>query len=892
LTGRKIPIVYNLSWFSKAVATKENPAGMPKGRTGGVISDQKTTPAIILYPVLATPEILVGNDNLEMLLLLKKDEGPEKLKLRITNQLKVSQGLDPEKKCPDRALFVDATGRFVGYSKDGWLNVKKLDFSPDDAISTASGRFSCFVEKHAYNLFVKAGYSTLYSVSMPNQVLQAGLGSGLSTVGEPHDQLIKSMLDKRSSWAKVNDKYYCFQTANYDLLHSVWDTSNPIQSYHPVFHYDDLKFANIAHLTDVHVAARQQALQKTIARVIDTWDSGTDVNLDYCPKIGSMVNSCSRVMWELLNKLTAKNPDILVIGGDLVDCLLSCYVDDKTSNDPHFDSGLPWRIWDVVGLGGNYTNFYKHGTDMIGFLTLLLNQIRSQSMPAYAITGNHDCYYLPYGLSPRLFASTIDKRANEGIPSDHNLTFYEAILAFGETFGELKSGLSSPFDPDMWDWFYTVYTPFADFSIELPKQSLVALGWGDREGILNDLPGTGQGFGHLGRSKDAISDEQLGLLITAIGKGKRTILTTHFTFVSYEADVPGNQGESDPRDIYISLIKDYNEYNSGCFQENREAVLKTRLVTARDVQIVLTGHSHRRAMYLADHVSTLKDRFGTLGRQSIKVLNFDFDQLSYAKSKYPDPMKCPVIVSDSGGTIPRYNYGGEFKGRGSDPPGGTYIGFDQTSGDLVHLEAVRSKVKPRVAVAVDYLNIQEKVTIIKSFESQYFSVDDERHGKVGSFIFTIKLTDKLPGFWIENLAFFVWTAKSAISWKRIVLMPPDVGGAPQAPRDASTEGNLFAIIQSEDVKAFTEDFSRAKERCLFFSMKFGKPLRPDIPGFDMPRYDFTSPWCGEFQLSKPKGKAGTAKYVFNRDRKVAEKPNFGWRRDYIGTTKYMEKGKP
>lgn len=100
VSARKIPTVYNLSWFSKAVATKENPAGMPKGQTGGVISDQKTTPAIILYPVLATPEILVGDDNLEMLLLLKKDEGPEKLKVRITNQLKISQGLDPEKKCP------------------------------------------------------------------------------------------------------------------------------------------------------------------------------------------------------------------------------------------------------------------------------------------------------------------------------------------------------------------------------------------------------------------------------------------------------------------------------------------------------------------------------------------------------------------------------------------------------------------------------------------------------------------------------------------------------------------------------------------------------------------------------------------------------------------------
>jgi hypothetical protein len=881
LRARKIPQVYNLSWFSKAVATKDNPGGMPKGQTGGVISDPKTTPAIILYPALATPEILVGDDRLEMLLLLKKDEGADRVKFRILNQLKISQGLDPEKKCPDRSLFVDASGRWQGYSKDPFLEVKKLDFSPDEAITTLSKKFSCFVEKHAYNLFVKAGYTVLYSVAMANTALKAGLGSGLSTVGEPHDQLIKAMLDKRSKWASVDGKYYCFQTADFDLLHSVWDKSNPIQSYHPVFHYDDLQFANIAHLTDVHVAARQQALQKSIARVIDTWDQGTDVNLDYCPRIGSMVNSCSRVMWELLTKLTAKNPDILVIGGDLVDCLLSCYVDDKIAGDPHFKAGLPWRIWEVVGLGDKYTDIYKHGTDMIGFLTLLLNHIRTNSMPAYSITGNHDCYYLPYGLSPRLFSSTIDKRANEGIPSDHNLTFYEAILAFGESYGELKSGYGSPFDPDMWDWFYTVYTPFADFSIELPKQSLVALGWGDGEGILNDFPGTGQGFGHLGRAKDAISDEQLGLLITAIGKGKRTILTTHFTFVSYEADVPGNLGESKPRDIYISLLKDYNDYNSGCFQQNRKPVLKTRLTTERDVQIVLTGHSHRRALYMANEVSSL-------GRESIKVLNFDFDQFQYAKNKYKDKMNSPIIVSDSGGTIPRYNYGGEFMGRGSDPPSGTYIGFDQSSGDLVHLEAVRSKLRPRVAVAVDYLNIQEKKTIIESFESQEFSLDDEKNGNVRSFIFTIKLTDRLPGFWVENLAFFLWTGKSAISWKRIVLLPPDVGGAPGPPSDASKDGNLFAIIQSEDVKAFSEEFSKAQDRSLFYSMKFGKPLRPDIPGFDMPRYDFTSPWCGEFHLSKPKGKAGTAKYVFERDRETAEKPNFGWRRDYIAT-KYKEK---
>jgi hypothetical protein len=850
-----------LSWFSKAVGTEVNPAPIPRGKTGGTISTQKRAGVVILYPALATPEILVGDtDKLEMLLLLQTDEGAERLKLRITNQLKISQGFDAEKKCPDRALFVDASGGLVGTPDDRKIEVKKMQFVADGAINTASGRFSCYVEKHAFRFFVNAGYTTLYSVSVSSKVLKAGLGTGLSAVGEPHDLLIKKLLDQRSSWAAVHGKYYCFNSANYDLLHSSWDITNPIQSYHPVYHYgaDELKFANIAHLTDVHVAARQQSLQRTVARVIDTWDRGTDSNRDYCPTIGSMVNSCSRVMWQLLDGLAAKHPDILLIGGDLVDCLRSCYVNEKTANDPSFRAGLPWRIWQAVGLGRNYTDYYKDGTDMIGFLTLLLNHMRAQSMPAYAITGNHDCYHLPYGISPRLLQSTIDHRANEGIPSDHNLTFYEAILAFGETYGELKSGYSSPFDTDMWDWFYMVFTPFCDFSVELPKQSLIGLGWGDREGIMNDLPGTGQNAGHLGRAKDAISDEQLEMVTTAIAKGKRLILMTHFTFVSYDYAVPVKQGESDPGDVYISLIKDYNKYNSGCFQKNRRDVLETHVLTKRDVQIVLTGHSHRRALYLAHELSTY-------GRRSIKTLHFDFDNFNYVKDQYPDDMKCPMIVSDSGGTIPRYNYGGEFKGRGSDTPSGTYIGFDQNSGDLAHLEAVRAKVKPRVAVAVDYLDIQEEVDVIEQFESQAFAIEDERNNHVSSFIFTIKITSELPGFWIENLAFFLKHDTEATAWKRIVLLPPS--GA------ASANSSQFAIIQSDDVQAFSAQFSKARERSLFLSMTFGQPRKKEFS-----RYDFTSPWCWEFQVDTGTPMPGYKTYIIQRDKERAEKPHFGWRR--------------
>src|SRR5262249_20107427 len=192
LSNRIKPAVYNLSWFSQALGTEANPAPMPRGKTGGTISTQKRRGVVILYPALATPEILVGDtDKLEMLLLLQTDEGADKLKLRITSQLKISQGFDAEKKCPDRALFVDASGGLVGTPDDRKIEVKKIQFVADAAIKTASGRFSCYVEKHSYRLFVNAGYTTLYSVSISSKVLKAGTGNrviGGGGTARPVDQ--------------------------------------------------------------------------------------------------------------------------------------------------------------------------------------------------------------------------------------------------------------------------------------------------------------------------------------------------------------------------------------------------------------------------------------------------------------------------------------------------------------------------------------------------------------------------------------------------------------------------------------------------------------------------------------------------------------------------------
>jgi hypothetical protein len=851
------PRVYNLSWFSKPPGTEEEPVVVARHNTS-TISAQKLIGVVILYPALATPEILVGNsDKLEILLLTQSALSEDKLRMRIRDQLKISLGLDPAKSSADRGLFVDGTGTEVGTIQERTIDIEAIPFGAKQLITTFSGRFSGYVDKRAYKIYSDAGYNTLYCVAMSSKVLAAAIGSSaLCSCGEPQDRIINKLLDKRSPWAKQKDnKYYCFGTGDDDVDHTRFDTSNPIQSYHPVFHYgqDDLKYANLGHLSDVHMAARQQVLKKTKARVIDYWDMGSDIELSNSPFIGDLINVCSKDMKQILHNLGQSAADILLIGGDLVDFLKSCYPSAAMAKD--IEKGIPSHIWKAVALGDKYTDNYKDAVDMIGFFGVLLSYCRQHSMPAYAVTGNHDCYWLPYGLSPRVRVSKLEKRANEGIPSDHNLTFYEAILAFGETYNVMKHmpSTGSPFKAELFDWFYMVFTPFTDYAIELPKQHLVAFGWGDREDLL-DTPLTGHGFGHLPRSKDGISNAQLGLLTTAIGKKKKVILMTHFTFVSYADEIPVDKGNTELGDVYISLIKKYNDYNLGTFEENRPTLFETHCAQKkRNIQVILTGHSHRRALYLVDHLDAS-------GRSSVKTRHFDFDSFEYAKATYPDIMEPAIIVSDSGGTIPRYNFSGEFNGRGSDPPSGTLVLFDQSTGAVSGIAAKRTDLcRPRVTVGLDYLDIQEKTDVIVKFESKPLLIDDEKKGKLTDITFVVQLNSDLAtkGLGIEKLAFFVKWLERDPAWRMI---------------DLNTKDSQTFTIQQKDIPTFRDYIAANRSRGNFLAMRFGKKL-VDLP----PRYDFNTPWCWEFQVDFDT--SGKNKwYKIERDKKRAEKPDFDWRR--------------
>jgi hypothetical protein len=843
------------------------------------LSDQKNIGVVILYPALATPEILVGqDDDLEVLLLTQTAYSEGELRMRIRNQLKISSGLDPRKQCANRALFVDQYGVEPGGSQNRAIKIENIPFGTDQPVQTASQRFSGYIDKRIYKIYSDAGYTTLYRVSMSNAVLEIAMGDcSLSACGEPQDLIINTVLNLRSPWAKQNgEKYYCFGQSGNDLDGTRFDLSNPIQSYHPVFQYgkDDLQYANLGHLSDVHMASRQQVLAKSKARVIDYYaEKGSDAALESSPFIGNVINVCSRDMINILRKIGGSGADILLIGGDLVDFLRMCYLSPEIARD--IGDGTPSRIWNAVALGDNYTEHYKDGPDMIGFLTILLNHCRTYSMPAYAITGNHDCYFLPYGLSPRVDAKVIERRPNEGIPSDHNLTFYEAILAFGETYGTLKSGLGfhSPFVAELFDWFYTVFTPFIDYSVELPKQHLVAVGWGDEEDLF-DSPGTGHGFGHLPRAVDTISDQQLAMLDRAIQTKKKVILLTHFTFVSYDYPVPVSRGDQDLGELYIRSPyqsagdinsgyfhnEEWNEYNSGAFQKNREKLLVDHCARNRNIQVILTGHSHRRALYLLER---FEGHFDSMN-QTIKIRHFDLNSFDSAKKLHSDMMEPAIVVSDSGGTIPRYNYGGEFKGRGSDPPSGTLLAFDQGTGALTAVRALPTDLcRPRIAVAVDYLDIQEDDDVIVKFESDPFSIEDEASAMLPGLTFAVELGShmKKRSLYVESVVLF---SKSSLkgAWDQVVM---------------TDAGQQRFTISGGDVSVFCDFIASNYSRGNFLAMKFRNPQTPETRG-----YDFSSPWCWEFevhyQLIGAWAPFEKKKYMIVRNKKRAEIPDFDWRR--------------
>ncbi|MDH4275609.1 MAG: metallophosphoesterase, partial [Gammaproteobacteria bacterium] len=499
----------------------------------------------------------------------------------------------------------------------------------------------------------------------------------------------------------------------------IFEKKRPLQAHHPAYYFKTARYLNPFHITDLHVSMRQQLLSRSKARVIDysqmVGGDKIEKDLDVSPYLGDKIVVTGKHIADLLTAAgTDPAVDLVCFTGDLIDYIRNVYLPPEMASKEL----SPKEIWDHVALTDDFESRYEKFIDFIAFYELVTNFCAQYGKPIVVVSGNHDCYREPYGLSPRVTAAGVEvTMANEGVPADHNLTLYEAMLIFGPTYHEIKkASATSNFDKEQFRWLYNVMTPFASFGYSLAKQNIVGLGWGNDEDLLGDSPFSAHGFGHLPRSPESISDAQLELIKRLFLKNDRkNILLTHFTFASYKDGLP--LIPSDGKSTYTEGVIDTSysgsasvhtsDFDLGTFHKNRKAVYNDFIVgtgegaARQQIHLVLSGHSHRRGLY-----TVVQHDKNWVRSNKIHTRFLDFHD--YPTIKGTDEARCLMIVSDSAGPLPRYNHYGEFDGWGSDRASGTKVTFDQASGQIDKLEAIKVGPKPRLVVALDYLDLIPK----------------------------------------------------------------------------------------------------------------------------------------------------------------------------------------
>lgn len=476
--------------------------------------------------------------------------------------------------------------------------------------------------------------------------------------------------------------------------------SKPVLSYHPVFYYptgEEIERANIGFVSDIHINSRLEVLKYSDASIIEDGQCRPDKD---SPKIGDRLRGTNASFIDIIDRLGRSEADILIVGGDLIDHIINVFPDPTLEGDPSVTD-----IWDMVSLPDKPGKRYLPGIDYIVFYSLLVDFMAEHHKPVFVISGNHDCYAKPYGISPQ----ALGKRFNEGIPADINLTIYEALLAFGPSYGKVSKSFKSAW----FDWYYTLISPFTNLCVPIGKQVLTLLGWGDDEDMVTDLNKwkDRQGLGHLPRAVESVSETQLAMLNNAIAGGE-VVLITHFTVLSYIEAVPlyGADESQSPGTLRPGV---YNKFGMGTFEKGREELIA--LIDTGQIRCVISGHSHRRGLYYLDEPASKKSNSSTL---RCRVYEIGDDEV------FAGNTRTAIFVADSAGPYPRFNGIGEFGGWGSDRPAGLLVSFDEDQGYVQSTQVVavnKSGASPRAIVALDYYDIFESV-FEGQIQTQWFAL--------------------------------------------------------------------------------------------------------------------------------------------------------------------------
>ena len=677
--------------------------------------------------------------------------------------------------------------------------------------------------------------SMAWMVAMPAKYKEQ---SGLAGMNdwEYQDKLIYDFLEaqknnpKKSHFPDLYEFALTSATVSSTLPAQKKNVSHRLKAWHP-FTIGTKNKLVIGHLSDVHINCRQFAMAKSKAQVLP----------GISPELGSKVDITFVSLKNLFDEMKKEGADALFITGDLLD-----FNRNIDPNEVGTEVNDQWKKFDVA-KNINNPSLYKRGLDDMLMYSLLRYSYETLKLPVYLTTGNHEAYDIPYGISPRLnkkanvtgalemsgqiappgkedvspedqssdstspFASIISvakkvenkittplrnwqkgmnanqythAKANEGVAADHNLTIYEACLMYGPTYAQALTGEN--FTADNYDWFFTLFTPLADYFIEYNTQQIIGLDWGPAENYINvgglfDITQTDlQGTGILPRASESVNAEQVALMESAFSKRKtntNTLLFSHFTFINFHTEVPFKIGNK--QNIVSHPVQQLNKYNVGTCEINQKWLYDKCI--NNQVQYHFSGHSHRSGVYkvvdggshpkvdIPPYMAATGVPMQTVTLADIKsVSGFDPGmEPSHPDNKNGDKTK--LIVSSCGGPIGVQNLNNELFTFNMQLPSGTLLNIDAVP-PIKTVKATATKVpfaRPRLCVALDYLwIIWEMSDERKAEEPIRFANPDELAVKWPTFkipeFFAVKFGEKVTDLnCVKEINIYVYAEKNS-----------------------------------------------------------------------------------------------------------------------------------
>jgi len=688
------------------------------------------------------------------------------------------------------------------------------------------------------------------------------------------------------------------------------DTSIHLQIFHPIIVTKKKDTVNIGHMSDLHIVNRHMILNKSPICIIENDEDSSE-------EIGSMVSvafeSVKDLMWQMGSR---QEIDALIITGDLIDYVRDYYPSDHELSSAYGGKSVEF-VRNQCDISGNIeregSNYQMFGSYLV-ITSLIMNFYLLFKKPVFVVAGNHEVYKEPFGISPRILSRF---KPNEGIPADHNLTTLEAIMAFGDSYGKLKN--SDNFDSNLFSWFYMIICPFSDYHIVHNRHSFIGLGWGDQENMIQDgikkfagishdesislqvedneelksqliwlgvdkvadyvstgiLAGlftgpiggiaaaiskigldahsvlkvdTEQGFGgHLPRANKSISDQQRQILENSLQfKDFKRIIFSHFTYASYDAIIPVDENKEG--DIEYDIFHEYSKFDMGTFEKNR-AFFYTKIIAEKQCHFLLSGHSHRRGIYTYNKTNTWGDNSIKVSMQNLPRPGNNF---LCSQQDYP-----LMIVSDSCGSIPRFNYENELYDWGSSIPSASIVKWEENRYTISSIESRIPNAKPRFAVALDYIDeVKKKIKIIHKFEAEI----NKNRSSIDFFV----IFHKNYISFVDSIAFY---KKRTDKWLKIIF----------SKRIISNEIAMFSIdekkhivmtyggnkIELSSYEVFMLDYLEddSVDQDLYLSLQFKKNRSYDERLYD--HYNFNSDWTFPVTMTR-KNSNGKNKIIIER----------------------------